>query len=204
MPRKDRRPRQRLGEPARRDAIFGAAAAAFAAAPYAQVSVARIAAAANASEALVHRYFGSKCDLYLGVVRHAISALLDRQRAADENLGPRASARDRIAASIGVYLDFVSETSTGWAAPLRSPAAEPPEAEPLRQRSRLAYVRLLRTVLELPPDSTLDYALHGYLGFIDAACVAWVDAGCPAADRDRLTNQALGALLGSLDRSARS
>jgi AcrR family transcriptional regulator len=198
MARTDRLPRQRLGEGPRRAAIVRAATSAFSDASYEQVTVAQVALAAAASEALVHRYFGSKSGLYLAAVQVAIDQLLDRQRRADGALGPAASARARLAASIRVYLDFVSERAMGWAGPLRSPSTEPAEATALRQRTREKYLRLLRDMLDLPPEPHLDYALHGYLGFLDTASLAWVEAGCPDQAREPLVAQALAALSGAL------
>lgn len=193
----DRRPRQRLGEAARRESILIAAGRAFAAHPYDQVAVARVAETAGASEALVHRYFGSKSGLYLATVREAIRLLLDRQRIADAELPERAGPRERLAESIRVYLDTVTTWGVGWVAPLRSPGGEPPAAVELRAESRGYYVRLMRAMLEMD-DSRLDYALHGYLGFVDTACLRWAERGYPEEDRAVITAQVLGALDGAL------
>ena len=202
MTRTDRRPRQRLGEAARREAILAAAGTAFAASPYDEVAVARVAEAAGASEALVHRYFGSKSGLYLATVREAIRVLLDRQRHADAELPADATARDRLAESIRVYLDTVTTWAVGWLAPLQSPGGEPPVATRLRAESRAYYVRLMRAMLDGGTEpghpEQLGYALHGYLGFLDAACLAWAAGGYPEADRPMITTQALGALDGAL------
>ena len=121
----DRRPRQRLGAESRRAAILRAAGEAFAAQPYPRVSVAEIVAAAGASEALVHRYFGSKSALYVAVVRFATDRLLERQRAADAALGPGATPRERLAESIRVYLAAIQDWSVGWTSRLNDPAGEP-------------------------------------------------------------------------------
>ena len=42
------------------------------------------------------------------------------------------------------------------------------------------------------------YALWGYLGFIDAACLHWVERGCPDEERWGVIDAALGALEGGL------
>jgi AcrR family transcriptional regulator len=195
--RTDRRPRQRLGEAARREAILTAAGQAFASSPYDQVAVARVADTAGASEALVHRYFGSKSGLYLATVREAVRLLLDRQRVADAELPGEATPRERLAESIRVYLDTVTTWAVGWVTPLLSPGGEPPAATELRAESRAYYVRLMRAMLETE-DDRLDYALHGYLGFLDTACLRWAARGYPGRDRAVITAQALGALDGGL------
>ena len=43
-----------------------------------------------------------------------------------------------------------------------------------------------------------DFALWGYLGFLDDACLRWVRAGCPAEQRHSLVDAALGCLEGAL------
>ena len=43
-----------------------------------------------------------------------------------------------------------------------------------------------------------DFALWGYLGFLDDACLRWVHAGCPDDQRHSLVDAALGCLEGAL------
>jgi AcrR family transcriptional regulator len=195
----DRRPRRRLDPEQRRAAILDAARDAFAHAPYESVSVAGIAAAADSSDALVHRYFASKGELYLEVVRESIDELLTRQVAADTALGSRAAVRLRLATSIEVYLEVLSNSPVGWAAPLRNPHDGFPAAAALRTQARERYVGLLRGILGLEPDPVQEHALYGYLGFLDAACLSWVTAGCPAEQRRPLVEMAAAALAGALD-----
>jgi AcrR family transcriptional regulator len=199
VPRTDRLPRRRLDPAQRRAAILDAAREAFATAPYAAVGVAGIATAAGASEALVHRYFTSKTGLYVAVVTEGIDELLTRQVAADTALGPRAAPRLRLATSIEVYLEVISNSPVGWAAPLRDAHSDVPAAAELRARARDRYVELLRGILGLAADPVADHALHGYLGFLDAACLSWVGAGCPPAQRAPLVAMAVAALAGALD-----
>jgi AcrR family transcriptional regulator len=197
--RSDRRPRQRLDPAQRRAAILDAAREAFASAPYESVSIAGIAATADSSEALVHRYFASKGVLYLEVLQESVDELLTRQVAADTALGSRAPTRSRLATSIEVYLEVISNSPVGWAAPLRNPHDGFPAAAALRTQARERYVGLLRGVLGVEPGEPRDHALYGYLGFLDAACLSWITAGCPAGQRRALVDMAVAALAGALD-----
>jgi AcrR family transcriptional regulator len=196
--RTDRRPRQRLGEVSRRAAILRAAGAAFAARPYPRVSVAGVAAEAGASEALVHRYFGSKAGLYVAVLEAARDRLLERQRTAAGALGPDADPRDRLAESIRVYLAAIREWSGGWTAALVDPTGEPAEAAALRHRNQDTYQRRLRDLLGLPDTPAVAYALRGYLGFLNAATLAWAERGHPSDETELLVHQCLAALTGAL------
>lgn len=197
VPRTDRRPRQRLDAETRRAAILHAAAGAFVAQPYDKVSVARIAAAANASEALVHRYFAGKTGLYLAVSRAGIGVLIDRQEEAIA-AAPAGDVRARLAATVSVYLDTVAEWSQGWLNPFRPTSGEPAEALDLRLETRNRYAALLRELLGLPDDPGLDYAVVGYLSFLDAACLRWAERNYPPDERGPLANQAIAALAGAL------
>src|SRR5665648_1078179 len=127
MVRTDRTPRRRLDPSERRERILAAATDAFAATPYDEVSVAAIAAQAEASEPLVYRYFTGKADLYAQIVTLAIADLLARTTAARH-----------------------------------------------------------------------EFALWGFFGFLDAACLCWVERGCPDDERVALVDAGLGALEGAL------
>lgn len=197
MTRSDRTPRQRLDPEERKGTILAAAAAAFAAAPYDAVSIAAVAARAGASEALVYRYFDGKAQLYAQVLRAAVDDLLRRQAEALADLPDGVPVRDRLRATTLVYLDHVASHPTGWSSPLRA-GAEPEVAVRIRRETRADYVARLRALLA--PSTTLrhEYALWGWFGFLDAACLRWVDRGCPAHDRWSLLDAALGALEGAL------
>ena len=108
MVRQDRTPRRRLDPDSRREAILAAAAAAFADRPFADVTIASIAADAQASSSLVYRYFAGKEELYAQVVGLAIEELLDKQAAALDALDEGVPVRDRIGAATLVYLDHIA------------------------------------------------------------------------------------------------
>ena len=118
MVRQDRTPRRRLDPDSRREAILAAAAAAFADRPFADVTIASIAADAQASSSLVYRYFAGKEELYAQVVGLAIEELLDKQAAALDALDEGVPVRDRIGAATLVYLDHIAIHPDAWAAPL--------------------------------------------------------------------------------------
>ncbi len=198
MARSDRQPRQRLDPDTRRREILRAAGAVFAQTPYDQVQVATIAAAAGGSEALVFKYYGNKADLYAAVVAAAVERLADRQRAAQAALPDGVPVRDRVRSSLVVYLDHIAEASVGWAAPLLDPGGEPTAAQQVRRQARAAYVAALGELLGVHGYPRHDYAVWGYFGFLDTACLEWVRRGCPLEQRDHLIEAALGALEGGL------
>lgn len=198
MARTDRQPRTRLDPDSRRTAILGAATAAFAAHPYAEVTISSIAGRAGASDALLYRYFSSKEELYAEIVQLAIDGLLNRQAAALEALPPGVPVRDRVREATRVYLDHIATHPAAWAMPLRNPGTEPSATAVIRLNARRDYVQRLRSMLAPSSQARHEYALWGYFGFVDAACLHWVERSCPDDDRQPLIDAALGALEGAL------
>ena len=198
MVRSDRKPRRRLAPGARRAAILSAAIEAFTTQPYPEVTIATIAASVGASNALVYRYFTSKEELYGEVVRLAIAELADRQAQCLAGLPAGLAARERLKAVTAIYLDHIASHPQAWALPLRWPGMEPAAVAELRAQARQQYVAGLADLLQPGKHARHDYALWGYLGFLDVACLRWVDAGCPPDERWPLIEAALGALEGAL------
>lgn len=198
MARTDRQPRTRLDPDARRAAILDAAAEAFTDQPYSEVTVSSIARRVGASDALIYRYFAGKEELYTAVVRLAIAQLLDRQAAALDDLDDGVPIRDRVRAATELYLDHIASHASAWAMPLRYPGGEPAVAAALRVNAREEYVARLRALLAPSSQVRHEYALWGYFGFLDAACLHWVERECPVGDRDSLIDAALGSLEGAL------
>lgn len=198
MERPGRPPRQRLGVEARREAILTAATEAFVAATFDQVSVGAVASAAGASEALVYKYFDGKAGLYTDVVRAQLERLARRQRDADVALPPNTSVRDRLKVIIDTSLDHVQELGAGWANPFFTGPSEPESVQQLRLEYRRQLVAELTTRLHQRDSRRNRFALVGFLGFLAAASLAWVEQGCRADDREALVAAALGALEGAL------
>ena len=192
--RKDLRPRHRLGAATRTDEILAAAAGLFARLPYALVSVADIARAADASEALVYRYFATKAELYAQVVARGAEKLALAERAAIMALHPNTPVKAKLRAALGVYLDHVASHSATWVAA----TGEPPEAVTTRTAARQHHVDALAGLLTPNPSARHRYALWGYLGFVDAVCLEWVRSECRTSDRNPIIESALGALEGAL------
>ena len=182
----------------RRELILSAASRAFASRPYEEVSLAEIAEEAQASEALVHKYFANKAGTYAQVLQRAADELAERTRRAADALPAGSSARDRVRASILTYRDFIAERSPGWMAYQILAGHEPGEAAQVRQAARESAVEALADVVGGSHGYRDEFALWGYLGFLDDACLRWVRAGCPAEQRHSLVDAALGCLEGAL------
>lgn len=198
MRTQDRRARQRLSPTARIDAILAAATDAFTSTTYDRVSVSAVADAAEASEALVYKYFDNKAGLYTAVVRAQLEALAARQHDAVARLRPNTSARDQVRVTIEAVLDHVLDRQAAWASPFFTGAYEPSAVQELRRRYRDEFVESLTDQLKNPDYRRAQLAIVGFLGYLGAAAQQWVQDGCPAADRGPLVEAALGALQGAL------
>ena len=198
MVRTDRKQRLRLAPDSRRAAILDAAGKLFAARPYSEVTVAEIAEAAEGSGALVYRYFDGKEGLYAEVVHGAIETLMERQGKAIRALGRDASIRDRVREALIVHLDHVASHPRSWGFPFREPGGEPMAVLELRVGARRRYVDALQHLLNPSQQWRHHYALWGWLGHVDAACLRWVDLGCPEEHRWAIIDGLLGALEGAL------
>ena len=198
MARTDRTPRRRLDADARREVILDAAAAIFRAAPYAAVRISDVAEAAGSSPALVYRYFASKAHLYAAVIERAGEVLHSREAAALEAIASGSPVRDRVRTLLEAYLDHVAADPTSWTNPFLA-GDEPPEALAVRASARQRSAERLRSELSLTGAwARHEYALLGYVGFVDQACLAWAREGCPAELRWAVVESSLGALEGAL------
>lgn len=177
--------------------ILDAAREAFASTPYAEVSAAQVAEASGSSAGLVFHYFGSKAQLYAEVVRGAMHDLGEAHEAAQAALADGVPVRDRVRAAVLVRLDHLAGRPGVWATPLVG-GEEPTEALAVRREARAMEVEVLRALLPVADWARHEYALWGWLGFLDQACLRWVEAGCPVDERHPLTDAALGALEGAL------
>lgn len=198
MARKDRTPRQRLSAETRRDAILAAALESFRTQPYAEVKVTDIAKAAGASSALVFRYFGSKPALYAEATQVSLDHFIERRLEVLDALPPGTPVRDKIRGLLTVYLDLIADHPDSWANPFIA-GDEPPEAIAVRESGRAFFIDVVRDLLHLTPGHFRhDYALYGFFGFTDQACLEWVKRGCPDDQRDSIIEASLGSLEGAL------
>ena len=189
--------RRRLSTQERRAVILAAARDAFASSAYAEVSTAQVAEASGSSTGLVFHYFGSKAQLYAEVVRGAMQDRAAALASAQAALPDGVPVRDRVRAAVMVQLDHVAGRPGVWASPLGG-GEEPPEALAVRREARADEVDALRALLPVVGGARHEYALWGWLGFLDQVCLRWTRAGCPDDERHSLADAALGALEGAL------
>lgn len=189
--------RRRLDVAERRAEIISAARELFATAPYEQVSTADISRASGGSQALVFHYFGTKAGLYAAVVQQALDELAQAQREAAAALPDGVPVRDRVRAMLETHLDQLASQPRAGVSGLAG-GVEPEAAVAVRDAAREQQVATLAELLGVHGWARHDYALAGFVGFVDHACLRWAGGGCHPDERGPLVEAALGALEGAL------
>ncbi|WP_290220045.1 TetR/AcrR family transcriptional regulator [Corynebacterium atrinae] len=185
--------RKRLSTSERRLVILDAARKAFRDHDYPDASVPDIAAASGSSQALVFHYFSSKAGLHAALVQDATTRLAAAHRQAIESLPDGSSTRDRIQALLLAHLDAIAANPSLVAGP-----GEPPITREVRDEARAEFVALLRAMLGIGDFARHEWALWGWVGFLDRVARRWQESGCPEDQRWPLIDATLGALEGAL------
>jgi AcrR family transcriptional regulator len=185
--------RARLSTDARREQLVALGIDIFSERPFDEVSIDDIAAAAGISKGLLYHYFPSKRDFYVAVIRSAA----DEMQALTEP-DPALEPRDRLAAALERYLEYVETHARGYATVLRAGIGSDPAVAEIVEEVRGAMVaRLLVDLPATPPGEeppvALRVAVRGWVGFVEAASLDWLEhRGLARADLRELLIAALG------------
>ena len=183
--------RRRLPVEQRRAQILDTAGAMFAEYGYNAVSTHAVAQECGVSEGLLFHHFPSKAEIYAAVVARRFDQLDEEMERAAAQLPQNSPKRDTVRALLVTYLDHIAADPLSWAAVTRGDT--PAEAQFVGIERRDGVVdKLLALVGDRP------IAVSGFLGFVQAVCLDWVDAGCPDESRELIIAAALGALEGAL------
>ncbi|HET6291541.1 MAG TPA: TetR/AcrR family transcriptional regulator [Amycolatopsis sp.] len=193
-------PRWRRLEPdERKEQIFACAARLFADRPYSEVSTSDIAAAAGVARGLINHYFGTKRELYLEIIRRALTV----PRLAVEIL-PDGPLELRADVAIDWFLDMVTSQGKMWLAAI-APEGIGRDLEVeriLEEADRESADRVLEAV-GLSRDSEhgqeLNALVRAFGGMVKAAGREWLVRG--ALDRAQvhtLLSKSLVTLVGEV------
>jgi AcrR family transcriptional regulator len=161
--------RLRLDE--RRRQVLEAGTALFAEHAFDEISMREIAHAAGISKALLYHYFPSKTELFKAAVEeHATELQRLIEPAGDRN------PLEELSRSLDAYLAWIQANSRTWSKLMQS-ASTLPEARAIVQdfRGRTLQQVLRNVAGNRTPRPALRVALKGWLGYIDAAILDWID-----------------------------
>ena len=102
---------QRMARPARRKQLLGAAQEVFVAQGYHAAAMDDIAERAGVSKPVLYQHFPGKHELYLALLDQHATGLVQRVR---EALESTTSNKQRVAASVAAYFDFVDGDGEGF------------------------------------------------------------------------------------------
>lgn len=193
-------PRWRRLEPdERREQIFTCAARLFGERPYAGVSTSDIAAEAGVARGLINHYFGTKRELYLAVIRRAVTlpSLGDERRPLEGTL------EERTDLAVGMFLDMVLSQGRMWLVATSEGFGQDPEVDQILMAAETTSAERLLDAFDIPAGSPareqLVPLLRAYAGMIKAAGREWLLRG--ALDRTQVHTLLLRTLRGILDQA---
>jgi AcrR family transcriptional regulator len=164
---------RRLKPGQRREQLLDTAAALFAEKPYEDVFVEEIAARAGVSRATLYHYYPSKRDLYVAIFKRASGRFLARV-----DPDPQLSLAEQLAAGLEAHIQSfvdhpIEAVAINRGALSDDPAIQAILAEELNiVRQRLIDVLVAEGCLR---DAT-EIAVEGWLAFVRAACVKWIQS----------------------------
>lgn len=164
------KPRRRLAVDDRRRELLEACLALIGSRPWDEVSMADVASAAGASKPLLYHYFPTKSDLYLAAVR----AAADELRTATTPSGDL-SPRRALERGLASHVDWVGANAVAYRAVLQGGLSSDPRVQAIIEASRADVVARLADGFGLrnvtPAQRTV---LRGWVGFLEGACLEWV------------------------------
>ena len=186
--------RSRLTTDARREQLVALGIDIFSERPFDEVSIDDIAAAAGVSKGLLYHYFPSKRDYYVAVVRFAAGEM---EALTEPDPDPELPPLER-------YLEYVETHARGYATVLRAGIGSDPAVAEIVEGVRRAMVARLLADMPVPdggePSAALRVAVRGWVGFVEAASLDWLDHG--ELSRGELREMLIATLRGAVQAAA--
>jgi AcrR family transcriptional regulator len=185
-------PRVRLSPGERRLQLLDLGTRLFATRPVEEISIDLLAEEAGVSRGLLYHYFGGKQDFREAVIRHAVEHLV-------EQTAPPATGEplERLATSVGGYVDYVVANLTGYRSLVRAAAGGSEDLRAIYEEARTALTdRIFREDSlgdHLSDDAATRLVIRGWSALVEEMVLTWVQE--PAAlSRDHLVDTLVGAL----------
>jgi AcrR family transcriptional regulator len=162
---------RRLQVDERRNQLLRAGAMLFTDHAYEEITMAQIARVAGVSKPLLYHYFPSKIDLFkAAVVEHAdeLSQLLEA-RYGD-------TPAEQLMHVLDAYLEWIEQHERTWTKLIQSTTTLPEARQLVEEFRSRTLIELARGLTgDSEPKPALRTALHGWLGYIDAAILDWTE-----------------------------
>jgi AcrR family transcriptional regulator len=191
--------RRRLTKDARRAELLRVGEDLFSERSFEDVSIDDIAAAAGISKNLLYHYFSGKRELFLTVIREAAERMI-----ASTELDTSLEPIEQLRASIDAHLRHASDHARGYIALLRGTGGDE-EVQGVLNDARGRVVRRLLDGLPMAETPELRLAAYGWVGFIDALTMQWLESRELEREqvRDLLTDAFVALITAAAARGAR-
>jgi AcrR family transcriptional regulator len=185
---------RRLKPQQRREQLLDTAAVMFAERTYEDVWVGDIAARAGVSRATMYHYFPSKRDLYVAILKRASGRFSARAQ-----LDAKLPLAQHLAAGLQAHIQSLVDHPFEAVAINRGALSDDPEIQAIIADELSLAGRLLtdRLVAQGCLRDATEIAVEGWLAFVRAACVKWIQS--QSISRDDLTEMCLRAFDCALD-----
>ncbi len=193
---KEQRPRRRLSVEDRRSELTAACLRLIGTRPWDEVTMADVAEEAGASKPLLYHYFSTKSELYLATVSAAAEELRTVTRP-----DPQLSVARRMRAALDSHLAWIETNALAYRAILQGGISSDDEVQAIVGASRNETVERLAEAFDLSPSEPAHrLALRGWVGFLEATSLEWLDS--KVMTRDGVASLLEASMAGTL-RAAR-
>jgi len=184
-------PYRRLQPDERRRLLLERGAELFATHSYDELSMREIARKAGISKPLLYHYFPSKQAFFEATLAQAAEELRARTEP-DPSLPPL----DQLRGSLEAFLELIDDNALAYRKLMQSLGSVPEVRELVEEVRTKTAARILEGLYpdSVPPKARA--AVHGWLWFMDGACLNWIEHR--DLSRDELRDLLLGTLLGAL------
>jgi AcrR family transcriptional regulator len=186
---------RRLKPEQRREQLLDIGAAMFAEKPYEDVYVEDIAARARVSRALMYHHFPSKRDFYVAIFKRASNHMLERA-----NPDPRLPLAEQLANGLEAHIQYFADHPFEAIAINRGALSDDPAIQAIiTEELNVVGQRLIdKLVAEGHPRDVTEIAVEGWLAFVRAACVKWIQSqNISRADLTEICLRAFDCALGA-------
>jgi len=182
---------RRLQAEDRRRQLLERGAELFARHSYDELSMGEIAREVGISKPLLYHYFPSKRDFFQATLAQAAEELRARTEP-DPTLEPL----DQLRQSLEAFLELIDENELAYRKLMQGIGSVPEVRELVEEVRTKTAARILEGLYPDGPPPKARAAVHGWLWFMDGACLNWV--AHRDLSRDELRDLLLGTLGGAL------
>jgi len=182
---------RRLPPEERRGQLLDRGAELFATHSYDELSMRKIAAELEISKPLLYHYFPSKRAFFQATLAQA-AAQLQARTEPDPSLPPL----DQLRGSLEAFLELIDENELAYRKLMQSLSSVPEVRELVEDVRTRTAARILEGLFPNGAPPKARAAVHGWLWFMDGACLDWIDHR--DLSRTDLRDLLLGTLLGAL------